>query len=206
VSNTGVLVKSFDPLTGTLLESRYPSPADERIKKTRGQVRRAAKESRDVSLNEASAQYMEFEAHFIHDQKALDAFARSAYEQFSRQEMTGSFHTAEMVVSAGKPGEEIDFPILELMPGDCLYIGVHEEAILYAQTLDSEARRVAYLTERCGYDPNLALLCVRNIDVHGLKSPIFHLESMEVHLQPKAFDIEIKFHNKVNLLEEGSST
>lgn len=204
ISNTGLLVKSFDPLRGVLLESRYPTPTDDRIKKTRVSVKRAAKESRDVTLNEASAQYEEFEAHWITDQEALDDFTKFAYDQRSKQELTGSFHTKEMFVSAG-PGGGVLVDILDLQPGDCIYVGINDETYEAVRNLVSDEEKVDRLVQECGYTPGLARLCARNISVHALKSPIFHLETLEVHLAPETFDIEIKFHNKINLLPDNAA-
>jgi hypothetical protein len=206
VSNNGVLLKSYNPLTNTMLESAYPPPEDQRIKKTRAVVRRADKEGRDVGLNEVSAHYIEQSVPFITDQLELDRYAKAVYEVWSKQEVKGSFHTKEMFVMAGQH-RDIEVDVLDLMPGDCIYIGVHQEAFDHIQHLEKEVDKVAYLYETLGLDPFMAQIIVRNRDV-ALANPVFHVESLEVSLNGNdaTFDIDIRFHNKVRLNTPNGAT
>src|SRR5690606_23950184 len=54
IADKGVVVQSFDPLTGRVLEAFFPPPGDERLKVKRGVVNRATKESRGITANEQS--------------------------------------------------------------------------------------------------------------------------------------------------------
>lgn len=197
VTLKGVLLKSFDPLTGRVLEAFYPRPGDERLKARRAAVRPKSEGGTSVTENEQSGDYEEFTNWSIRDQKALDAAAKEAYEERSRQEIQGSFKTAEMVLETVS-GREID--IFDLRAGESVAIQLdpqvdHDTLV----SLGGEAQRVRYLVDNCNYDEDVALLIVRNINVEQLNSLIFHITSLELSLGPSSFEVEIKFHNLITI-------
>lgn len=201
-SNKGILLKSFDPLKGVLLEARYPDPSDERIKKSRASAARAAKEGRDLSLNDTSTEYMEFERHDIHDQQMLDFAARQAYEEYSRQELKGTIKTSEMLlprrVAQGDPlGFDAPIDTLSLRSGDPIHVGMDDKTRDGLKHVQSEDAAIQYLTERCGYLPEVASLLVLGLGDRALANPTFHVETLTVDLADSKFEIDITYHNKI---------
>lgn len=196
VSQKGILGKAFDPLTGRLLESAFPPPDDPRIKKSRAVVKRAAKDGRDVSLNEASAEYEEFNFPEITTQDGLDARVREAFEEFSKQELKGKIGTAEMFLY-GRDGSRIE--VAELRAGDCIYLGMDERVRDLKKFSMSESERIEYIMRTCGYIREVAELVSRNIHNRALAEPTFHIETIEVEYSLGKFNVDITYHNKVYL-------
>lgn len=193
----GILGKSFDHLRGVVLESAWPPPGDPLIKKTRAVVKRASKEGRDISINETSAEYVEQNFHDIQDQATLDARVRETFEEWTRQEMRGKIRTREMKLYTRDKGAPVD--ILELNAGDCIHVGMDEGARDTLKFLDDESRRIQHIMDTQGVIYPVARLIAKNIAQRIFASPIFHVETLEVELTPDAFNIDITYHNKVNL-------
>lgn len=195
ITTKGILLKSMDPLTGRILEAFYPPPGDERLKARRAAVGKKSEEGATVTQNEQSADYEEFDRYDITDQTALDRCARETYEERSRQELIGSFKTAELVLPT-LSNESLD--IFELAAGDPISIemepGIDRDMLA---SLSGEEARVRYLVDRCDYDEDVARLIAKNIDADEFKSQIFHVRSMELDLGPDRLDIEVKFHNLI---------
>lgn len=196
ISSKGILGKSFNYETGELLESAFPPPGDDFIKKTRGVAKRALKQGREVNLNETSGEYEEYAFHGVNTQEALDKVVRAAFEEFGRQEIKGTIKTAEMLVP-NRNGSMTD--ILGLKAGDCIEIGVDERARDIAVGTASFEERVKQLMEECGYPQGLAELVVRTISDKAFVDLIFHLETLEVEVEVGKFDLSINYHNKVYL-------
>lgn len=196
ISHKGILLKSFDHIAGRLIESRYPPPSDDRIKKSRATAKRADKEGRDPSTNETSAQYEEFEYHEIQDQALLDARCREAYEEYSRQELKGTVKTAEMFLPRKDGGKR---EVLALSAGDAIHVGMDDKTRDAIKHIESENDKVRALIQSCGYIPEVARLIARGLGERALQKPVFHIETMEVELGPEKFSVTIKYHNKIFL-------
>ncbi len=195
VAMKGILGKSFNTLTGTLLESAYPPPDDPFIKKSRAAVKRIAKGKNDP-LNETSADYEEFNFHELQTQDALDARVREAWEEMSRQEMKGKITTSEMRL-VSNDGEELD--IMALGAGDCIHVGIGEHASEILSSGMTNAEAIDFLMSRCGYIRPVAELVMRNIGARAFRFPIFHVETIAVEYGWGKFNVEIAYHNKINL-------
>lgn len=197
VAMKGILGKSYDPLKGVLLESSYPSPNDPRIKKKRSALGKKSEDGVLASLNETSAEYEEFNFHECSTQEALDSRVREAWEEFSRQEMHGKISTREMFVE-GVDGELID--VLGLNAGDCIHIGMDDEAReIVSSEHFSDAEKVTLLMDTCDYIREVAELVVANMRKFAVLSPIFHVETLELTYSHGEFNIDIAYHNKVNI-------
>lgn len=196
VSNKGILGKSFDALKGVLLESAWPTPDDPAIKKSRVAAKHALKEGRLVDLNEASAEYEEFAFPWATTQEMLDQVTRSAYEEFSRQEIKGKIKTAEMALT-GLDGSSID--ILDLRAGDCIQIGVDKTAYDIARGEGPLVDRVQQLMDACGYIREVAELIVNTIVKKAFDDLIFHIEVLEVEYENGKFEVTCEYHNRVVL-------
>lgn len=193
ISSKGVLLKSFDPLRGLALEAFYPPPGDARLKIRRGAARPKSEGGTSVTENEQSADYEEFNRFDITDQAALQRAAQEGYEERSRQELQGSFHTAELRFNTSE-GAIVD--LLSLRAGDTIAVvmepEINREVLL---SLGGEEARVRYLVDNCDYDEDVARLVAKNLDNETLANCIFHLKSLEIDYGPDHCEIEIKFHN-----------
>lgn len=206
VSMKGVLGKSFNTLTGTLMESAYPPPDDPFIKRSRASVKRVAKGQTDP-LNEASAEYEEFNFHEIMTQDQLDARVKEAWEEMSRQEMKGKITTSEMRLVTDSTNT-VSIDVLDLRAGDCIHVGMDEDARELLKNTIPVEQRVEYLMSRCGYIREVAELVATNIGKRAFASPIFHVEALDVALEWGKFSVDIAYHNTVNLsgvYDDGSS-
>lgn len=205
ITSKGILLKSFDHLTGKVLEAFYPLPGDERLVTRRSAVGKKSEGGETVTANEVSGDYEEFFRHDITDQTALDRAAEQAYEERSRQEMEGSFKTAEVTL---EDADGVIIDIFDLRAGDAVRVetepGLRDtlEAIKGTSTWgDGSAVQIAYLVNNLGYDDDVAELIVRNIKVDELRSPVFHIKDMTVDYGPDKFEVEIKFHNLIVISE-----
>lgn len=212
ITTKGILLKSLDPLTGRTLEAFYPLPGDARLKARRAAVGKKSEEGATVTANEQSADYEEYNRFDITNQQALERAAQEAYEERSRQELIGSFKTAEMRLwtTAASPTEELSdidrtgssgvgvVDICDLTAGDA--ISVELEPSLNREKLQSlagEEERVRYLVDVCDYDEDVARLIAKNFDADEFKSQLFHVRTLELDFGPDRCEFEVKFHNLV---------
>lgn len=211
MSSKGVLLKSFDPLRGRAMEAFYPPPGDERIKTRRSAVGKKSEGGATVTANEVSGEYEEFTRYDITDQTALDRAAQETYDQRSRQELEGSFKTAEVFLY----GENIDADprgfdaanaicIFDLHAGDAIRVELEpglrdllEDIGSNAAWGDGSSEQIRYLIDNCGYDDDVAELIVANLKVDEFRSTIFHIKTVEVELTAERFEVEIKFHSLI---------
>lgn len=195
MTSKGILLKSFDHLTGQTIESFYPRPGDERLKTKRAAVGKKSEGGTTVTANEVSGDYEEYNRFDITNQKELDACCAEAYAERSRQELEGSFKTAEWIFYA-KDGSKID--ILDLKSGDSIAIETDPGLKDTLRGLaGGEAAQIQYLVDVCEYDPDVAEVVVRNLDVDALSSPLFHVRSLECALGPESWGVTMNYHNKI---------
>ncbi len=201
ISNKAILLKSYDPLAGVQLEAIYPPAGDVRVKTPRAAARREAKGKGAVNTNDISGELEEFFRYDITDQATLDAAAEEAYATRNRQELSGEFKTVEMRI------EEFDHPpvdILTLGCGDTIEVGI-DLAIREVRNIAGGtwgtgiAEQIAYLTETLGYDEGLARLIISNLSADEIENPRYHLKSLDVHFGPEKFEVELKYHNVIQV-------
>lgn len=194
ISGKAILLKSFDPLRGVQLEAIYPPPGDVRVKTPRAVARRALKTGAPVNANDISKELEEYFRFDIHDQATLEQAARDAYSARSRQELTGSFKTAEMRVENAQH-DVID--VLSMGPGDSVRVGIDLAIADVRSITTGAAEQIAYLTDRLGYDEGLAALVVANITADEISNPRYHVSRLDVHLGPEAFEIGVSYVNVI---------
>ena len=195
VSNKAILLKSFDPLRGIQLEAIYPPPGDPRVRVSRAAAKRAIKSGAGLTANDVSRELQEFFRYDITDQATLDAAAKEAYSVRARQEITGTLRTAEMRVTA-EDGSTVD--VLTMTTGDSIKVGVDLAIAEVASITSGEGDRIAYLTDRMGYDEGLARLIVNNITAGEIENPQYHVKSLDVHLGPETFEIGVAYQNVIS--------
>ncbi len=182
ITGKGVMLKSFDHLTGRTIEAVYPLPGDDRLKLKQSVAKRAAAGKGDIDVNSVSADYEEFNVR-----------AKEAYEEYSRQQMDGSLKTAELVL---QDADGKIFDILTLKANDTIIIAIDPDIRNNAHN-PGEAYR--YYVDVMGYNDGLAQIIAQNFGSDELQSPQFHVTSMDVDYQDGACMIEIKYHNLINI-------
>lgn len=196
ISGKGIMLKSYNTLTGQTMEAVYPKPGDERLKLKKSEAKRAIEAGRaadDVDINAVSADYEEFAYPWIQDQAALDIRAEQAYEEFSRQQMEGTLKSYEMAIEAW---DGTAFDILNIKANDPIIIKIDPDIRQHAGN-PSEAYH--YLVDVLGYNNGLARIISQNFGSSELQSPIFHVTNMSVELTPESFSVDIKYHNLVTV-------
>ncbi len=196
ISGKGIMLKSFNQLTGRTIEAVYPKPGDDRLKLKQAVAKRALKNGTDISINDVSADYEEFNYFGIQDQEALDIRAKEAYEEFSRQQMDGTLKTSEMAIE-GADGEPFD--VLSLKANDSIIIAIDPDIRTNSKNPEEAYH---YLVDVMGYNDGLARIVSQNFDSEELQSPQFHVTTMDVDYQDGTCTIEIKYHNLVNITNQ----
>lgn len=203
ISLKGILLKSFDPLGGRVLEARYPPEGDQRLKTARSAVGPKSPGGTAVTANEASGDYEEYFRYDITTQDALDRAALQAYEERSRQSMEGSFRTAETEFD-DKTLEIERISIFDLKPGDKVRIELAGDLLKDLRKMGGDEQmggpdyaRIRYLVDNLGYDEGVAKIIVQNLDIEELQAAEFNITSVEHDLHPASYEAEVKFHNLI---------
>ena len=194
ISVKGVVVQSFDPLTGRTLEAYYPSPGDERLKVSKAKARFAVKEGREVSANDESSEWIPYAALGVTKQDKLDLLAQLVYDEQHRQEVEGSLKTSDMTLY---DQEDRPINILDLKSGDAIKVGIAQYDA--DQLLEKPVQERVEDLVRQGYLPDVAMLIASNLDFDDMNGTIFNIMSMEFKLGPEEFWIDIKYHSQFNL-------
>jgi hypothetical protein len=197
-SGQGIIITSFDPLTGSTLESFYPPVGDDRVKRKHLSAKKAKSED---SVRAAEAR-IAFAVPGITDQSALDDVAKRVYEERSRQELEGRIHTHRMSVDAV---DTTAFDLLTLGAGEVVRIEVARDDLEFLGSLGSDEARVNYLVGR-GYDPGVADLISKNMRDFSKLPPNFFTKRVHVSADAdsQTFDVEIVFCNKIQI--DGSAS
>ncbi len=188
MSSKGVCVTSFDARTNTVLEAFYPAPGDERIRIKKGEAKRKDFNRDDLR----SGEYDVYEYNTITDTRLLKIQAQVAYEERARQELQGRLKTAEM---------ELDgVDLLDLMVGMSIRVDMDpDDKELLQNRYPTESERMDHLID-LGYSRDGAALIVRNLEAFPNLTPVFHIAEAHFDLDDDSFEIEIKYHNLINML------
>lgn len=202
VANKGIRLVSFEQETGKVLESFYPPPGDQRIK-----VKRAHARSKHYTPDEIqSAQYETMEYFIVQDQATLDKVAEYAYNEWSRQEIEGSFKTAEMWMPthADDPGAVHkdttgwrNMLALRAGTGVRVLIDPLDKQFLKNQ-IQSEEDRIIYLQDR-GYSGDIAYLIVKNLDGYESLNSVFHVYKSIVTFDEHGFNVQVHYRNQIDI-------
>ncbi len=197
VTAKGIMLKSYDHLSGRVMEAFYPLPGDDRIKTKRAAARPKSEGGTAITENEVCSEYEQHNRFDIQDQKALEECAQQAYEERSRQELAGSFHTSEMQLFKSD-GTAVD--ILTLRSGDPIRVDIEPEIHEWLAGQKSgiwDQEFITFLTNTMNYAPDLARLVAKNLNATELQIPIFHIKTVGVEYGPENFSVQIAYHNLI---------
>lgn len=195
----GILLTSFDPLTGKTIEATY-DPRDKTKK------RPVAKKRGTVDTIEAHA-FEAFSYPGVTDPDKLAEIARRVWFERATQELEGQLTTAEMRVGTdaertGDPGAKQSVDLLSLRAGDSIRIEIDplDEGVF--SILSTETAKANYLIER-GYQPRAAWLLARNAGRLMKLGRTFKVKSSRIHLATDGdggeFSVQINYINRFEL-------
>ena len=196
-ASKGIILRSFDPLAGRIIEGAYPPPGDPRIKLKRAKAGRGSgATAAPADLNNApSSDYDTFDYFAVSDQQTLEIRAREAYEERSRQELEGRLTTGEMLLDGAS--------VLDLHSGSAIQVdpGFNVDPMSIGGPALENLDRDALITSLIGngYGPDMAGT-VADLAIASRKlKPVFHVKTMTVDFGPERFEIDISFHNVISL-------
>ena len=190
IGRKAIKLMSYDVLRRQAIEAIYPPVGDPRVRTTRSAARRAAKGKGALTANDVKARDLDvFFRYDVQDQSTLQEVAEQAWRAKARQEICGSFKTAEMRVG--------NIDVLSLVAGDPIKLGI-APAMLEAERLTgSPADRISFLRDRMGYDEGLARVIVDNLAATELLASTYHVRSLDVRLGPETFEVQVAWHNVI---------
>jgi hypothetical protein len=190
-SGKGVGLTSFDPITGTVIESFYPPAGDKRIHIKKAAAKRKGFDPKEIKTDE----YTMFEYNFCTNQEALDYKAQQVYEERARQEVEGRILTHEMSVL---DSDGFDFDLLNLRAGDSISVQVDHSMQGVLKDIEDHSERVRKLMQDQGYTQPIAELIVRNLEGFSELKCIFHVKQATFMLADLKWEVEIHYHNLIN--------
>lgn len=190
IAAKGMLMRSFDPTTGRLIEALYPPLGDPRIRAKRATARPPGGQP---TFDDLASTYEIQNYPAIIDQTTLELRAREAWEERRRQELEGTLTTAAMQLET-VTGDMVD--LLDLHAGDPIRVQVDADAETL-NSLNDDNDRVRYLTDGIGYSPDVAQLIVANRV--RLLQPVYHVSQLQISLRPESFEARIEYHSKIHL-------
>jgi hypothetical protein len=191
----GVHLVSYDALGGRVVESFYPPPGDPRIRQKKAKGPRAGAARSSMLRPE---EYQTFDYPWVQNQEHLDRCAKSAYDEYSRQQIEGHVTTSVMVL-ADDSGKEVR--ILDLRAGDPIRISIDPADMdQLATRIPSETQRISYLLDR-GYSYSVAQIIAKNATaLQDVLSNVFHVKAVACTLDvEKGFAAAIEFHNQISI-------
>lgn len=198
----GVGITSFDPLTGTSLESIYDPlagkrkahkpPAKAHSKKTKRATKPKVDQNPEIDF---------FQYPGVTDQARLDEIARRVYEERSRQELEGTVVTCDMDAETTNADE---FDLLTLSSGDTIEVRfLDSDDADFVKQIQSRSDRVNYLVAERGYTPQVAQIVAANVENMTAKSNLFYVKSAVTELETDEsggkFRVSIEFINKIDI-------
>jgi hypothetical protein len=192
----GVIVTSFDAVSGTAIEAAF-NPHAGNVKKLGAK----GKKSKKPKFLDVSKEYDVFPYPGITDQTTLKALAERIYVERIRQELEGAATTKDFDVETASG---VDFDLLSLGSGDAVEIRfLGDEDAAFVKKFDTQQQRSSYL-QRIGYSPSVADIIAANVDKISSRSNLFHVKSVTTNLETTgdgggSFSVELSYCNKIDV-------
>jgi hypothetical protein len=203
--NRGIMLRSFNPQTQTTVEAIYPPLQDATIKKKKTNAR--AKHPKPPEANEDSSYDVFDYPSGIATQEALDALAKRAYEERSRQELEGTARTSDMMLQRRSDVEDYNkffqtasFDILNLSAGDVIRVDFDQSDLLNIGRDSTwgvgDAQRINYLVSK-GYNPGIATLICKNMDAFRNLRNVYHVRKVDCDWAEDDFVVNVTYINRI---------
>jgi len=201
----GVCITSYDYNNETTLEAYWP-PRDQKhspilTKRVVAHKLRKGESAADQAIQTNRYDFIEYNG--VTDQGTLLAIAQRAYDERSRQELTGTVRTSEFFIDAsliGNVSTKVD--ILSLRSGDEIQIAVDPFNREVLSSISNRNDRVAYLVSK-GYKEDIANLIVMNMEAFSSLQPTYHVRGIHMNLDSDAdggnFEVDISFCNRIQV-------
>lgn len=198
----GIQLRSFDPLTNSLLEANFPPDGDERIiKKTIAATTKTGKPSKAKPTMDREVFYDPG----ITDPDVLQRKAERVYEEWSRQELEGKLVTADLRTITAFTGSTVE--LKSLASGNTIIVGFDPETKTILKSLGSERTQMSYLIER-GYSIDAANYIIKNLSDIDKWDPKFLIKQTDIIFDTDEnsgnFTVEIGYHNHIDPSDDGS--
>lgn len=203
LSSKGVCMRSFDPLGGRTLEAFWPPPSKRSRKKKLAASGTAGKGTAVLSQD-----YVFYEAPFpCADQAKLQVMTQRAYEERSRQELSGHMRIVDMFVDTV---EGARFDVLKLQSGDVINVEIDREGLGMIQKLPTIGQRAAFLRD-WGFSAQMVQYIVNNLDAIVRMPPQFLVRTVDTTMEEPSgdggggtYETRIEFINRIHV--DGSAT
>lgn len=129
----------------------------------------------------------------IANKEHLIRIAQNSYEEYSRQQLEGSFDTHEMLGRIGVSNDPFDLTKLDI--GHPLQIEIDMDDLNEISRITSVEQRIMYLTSK-GYDSKVAVIFAESM---GKFSPRFFTKSLRISMGDSGFKLHVDFINILDL-------
>lgn len=197
-SRSGIILYSFDPMSGTTIEAFSPPLGDSSVRKKHLSTKKPKTEDQIVKAEAREV----FEYPGITDPGRLQVLADRVQAERQVQELAGRVTTAEMTIPAL---DGTDYDLLGLSAGDVISIEI--EADLLKQVLDMTSTwgsgtdaRVAFLMSH-GYAEGPARVLVANIEDFAKLGTKFFVKGViiECDVTAKTFRVTVHYCNRIQI-------
>lgn len=199
----GILLSSFDPDTGSVLEARFPPKEDKRL---------ARKQVMSHKIGEANPkteivkEWDPFPYPGVTNKAKLLEIAENAYHERKRQELQGTLTTYEMET---RTEDDVRFDLVNLQAGENIKIAFNEDERAVLAGLPTEGERIRHLV-RQGYSSEAAQVISQNMNDLALLNQQFYVKRVMTRMSTETeggdFMIEISYANRILIGGDAVST
>lgn len=148
------------------------------------------------------APYIAFPISKIASKAALIQIGQTLYEQYSLQQLEGSFTTREMLGRGTTKDSSVDnrssfttYDMTQIKKGQTICLEINSDDLQQISRFVVPADRVQYLVAK-GYDPQVADLFAKTI---GKMSPRFQIKSYKMDMSHDAgWELQVEFYNLID--------
>ncbi len=202
LAGKGVIITSFDSLTGTVLEGFYPPIGDTSVRRKKVSAKKAA----DPDQLLAAEDRIDFAFPGIGTQEAVDAYAKRVYIEMAHQEIEGRVETGDLSLPRArafttKVGDQGDFiDALDIKAGDSIRVEISSETAEALGQFNSDEERADYLVGIGGYSEEVATVIVKNMRGILALPPVYLVKRVHVRANSEGdghFEIAMTYCNKI---------
>lgn len=188
----GIILESFNPMTGTTVEAFSPRLGDSSVRK---KVLKVGKKPKTADQIVRAENREVFFYPGVTDVGRLEQLADRVQEERSRQELAGRITTAKMAVDAVNGAS---FDLLTLRAGDVISIEVEPEVMRAVLGVNGEEARIGKMVAM-GYAPGAAAVLVRNLAGFARLGNKFFVKSVTTtaDCSSSQFQNEIHYVNRI---------
>jgi hypothetical protein len=205
LTGKNLCIRSYDGMTGTMLESFFP-PRDSslaiNVRKKKIILPSAKKASKALVTEDWDLIDIQIP---VTDQALLDKLCETLWHERVRAELTGTLTTREMSVDTTLTGQSSPgsgaYDLLNLQAGDNITIQLEEDALDTIQALSGDSPKIAALLYR-GYSPDMAAYIVANLSSITSMPAQFLVHSIATEVDASSdsgsYNVTIEFLNTLD--------